>query len=93
MSKIKNSKKEKKKSFLSNQYNKSIKSFIKTLIKKMNNFLKEKNGNAIKENIKILISNLDKARRKKIFHYNKINRIKSNIMRKIYNFQKNFSKE
>ncbi|CAL4319208.1 30S ribosomal protein S20 [Buchnera aphidicola] len=83
MSNIKSSKKHAIQSKKNNQFNKSRKSLLRTLIKKVDIAIIQKNKILAQESWKILQPILDRFATKKIIHKNKASRCKSRLYLKI----------
>lgn len=78
MPNIKSAKKKLKKDIKKTERNNQYKNKIELLMKKIK---KEKKITEIKDLVKKLYSVIDKAAKKNIFHKNKANRLKSNILK------------
>lgn len=76
-------KKNKNRNLYKNKINKSKKSMIKTYIKKIKLFINNNDKKKALNIFRILQSNLDKLSLKKIIHFNKSSRYKSNLFKLI----------
>jgi small subunit ribosomal protein S20 len=75
------------------QRNKSVKSRIKTQIKKVIELIKSKNAQDLQTEFKLAVKFLDKAQVKGILHKNKVARLKSRLAKKVAEFTRTLQVE
>lgn len=82
MPNLKSSKKRMRQSLKRRSNNKSYRTAIKNQIKKFFNSLKDHDADVSKDVLTATISMLDKVGQKRIFHNNKVNRLKAKMQKK-----------